>query len=698
MKRTLPICIILIFIAQIALSQSGKWVRIGTHDDPPKGSKIIAGPNKLVYIISSSGTYVSYDGGDNWRPMMFSGVSQNLSAFVVAPSGTLFGMSDTAFYWSRDQYTWEQIPAPAPTFRVGDVTSVAFDNSNTLFFAVPTKGVFRLNPDNSYSRVIALQKFSGIHDMCFDRAGKLYILTDSLLRFDNSFHQEKAWAHTWWWADSLRRVGNQMVITGDSIWSNLDATVAVHKLPYANFIVVDSTNNLDYYSQGDLERSTDLGVSWHPFGNDPNIASWISMQATQSGFISQRTSGAVMFSRDTGKTFTELQSFNDLLTFTAIAVDPQGMIHAFDSIDGHWTSQDGGRHWALAKQSTVFHYGPTRLRITDEAKFYVSTLDYDLESSDLGKSFHGLPHPNVSGAKTYNVYCVNPGRLYSYADNGMISRSTDAGTTWTDLGDLKGTNQSITQDPDWMSGFAEIDSNIWATGLGNLYHSTNSGKFWSVSTPGLYGAAELRDDLWAGRGGTIFLRLNENSYHWLGKNEAFSYSSWVQCPGPIVQKGDSDVIGAIPFASSPYHVDELIRQHRGHTALDTLLFGPDSLAITQMALDSAGNLYGTGYPTSRLSSLHGFRGIYKFFPTGADVATPIRNDAKLEIVAIGSNISVRSPRDFTEVVAIDMLGRRVFAQSFAPRNECSFSVRAGAYLVQVRSGSFSATNKIVVGQ
>lgn len=607
-------------------------------------------------------------------------------------------MSDTVFYWSRDEYSWEQIPGPSPTFRVGDVTSVAFDNQNTLFLAVPSKGIFRLNPDNTYSLVIRLQKFSGIHDMRFDRAGKLYILTDSLLRFDNSFREEKAWAHTWWWTDSLRRVGNQMVIIGDSIWSNFDGTQAVAKLPFASNIVVDSAGNLEYYLQGDFERSTDLGKSWQPFGNSTLIGSWVSMQATSNGFISQRTSGSVVFSRDTGKTFTELQSFNELLTFNAIAVDRHGTIHAFDSIDGHWTSQDGGRHWSLAKQSALFKYGAQLLHISEDDKFYVNAYDGHLESTDNGRSFHRLPQPPGTGTTSYNVYCVNPGRLYAYGNNGMISRSTDGGAQWTDLGDLKGTNPFITQEPPWMTGFAEIDSNIWATGYGNLYHSTNSGKFWSVSTPALYGAGELRDDLWAGRGGTIFLRLNEDSYHWLGKNEPFSYNSWVQCPGPVVQVGDSDVIGAIPFVSSPYHVDMLFHQHRGHTEVDTMLFGPDSIEIRQLALDSAGNLYGAGYPAPGKSRSPSLRGIYKFFPANAEVRKSTAPASGLEVTARYGMISVTSLVDFTEIRAIDMLGRTVYEQSFSPRDRFSFVLRAGAYILRLHCAHETLANKIVVAE
>ena len=145
-----------------------------------------------------------------------------------------------------------------------------------------------------------------------------------------------------------------------------------------------------------------------------------------------------------------------------------------------------------------------------------------------------------------------------------------------------------------------------------------------------------------------------------------------------------------------FYEDEFIHVHRGHDLIDTLVRGPDSLIIRGMALDSAGNLYGIGYPSPTSHSM-GLRGIYKFYPTGSGVKPRQLAGQQIDISFDGRTVRVTSPSEFTEVTIANVLGEVVCREAFSPRTEWSSqTLPGGMYLLQVRSSIVLQTTKFLI--
>jgi photosystem II stability/assembly factor-like uncharacterized protein len=434
------------------------------------------------------------------------------------------------------------------------------------------------------------------------------------------------------------------------------------------------------------------------------------LAATRAGLAVERPTATIAVSIDSEKSFTELQALNDRLTFLAIFVDRQGTIHAFDSLDGHWTSRDGGRYWSLMKQKRSYYVNPDVPPYAGiDGKIYmpttrvVGTMNFHevLVSSDNGATFHPMPHPSVAGAKNYNVYPTGTGELYSYSDTHTISHTTDDGTTWQDMMVLKdSTFPFLPTAPAQIVGFVKQGSLLWMASENSIYHTTDDGKFW-VPTQGLTGQ-NFRwgsfTSLWGARSKSIIAPMQSAGKFWLSVNEKYSNDSYIWCYGPVVQVDDSDVIGYMTYRSSPFYEDELIRMHRGHDLFDTLDRGPDTLAIRGMAYDSSGNLLGIGYPSTYSHGSMAMRGIYKFYPTGSRVPqrTLPSNDLDVYVKDGRLEVSLASPQTIVELRIVNVLGELVAADHSILSGWTSPHLNPGLYIIQVRTQTSSMVRKIVI--
>lgn len=710
--RSALIVLLLLALPAHGFAQRGKWIRIGTHNSPPAVRQIIAGPDRTVYLIGTKGeVYESTDGCENWS--VLSGVpgSERITQFWVSPTGYLLGKSDTAYYWTRDNDYWTLVPHYDTLFVHANPECAAIDNNGTPYFGVSFKCIYRLKDDaTGFARVAYVSNRYDLKDIAFDRANRLYTFSDSIIRFNAAFQAEKKWVYRAQSRDKLYRIGNGMLLIGDSIRilePRFQAT-ADNSTPHE--YIVDSAGSLLYLDGGQLVKSTDFGSTWQRSGPFP-LGYGYPAAATRRGLVSQDPSATMAISVDSEKSFHEFQAFNDQLTFYAIFVDRKGTIHAFDSLDGHWTSTDGGRYWSLAKQERSYPIDPDYPPFAgDDGTVYMPTTRLIgsmifrelVASEDNCATFHLLPHPSLPGAINYNVFPTGNRELYSYSDTHIISHSTDNGATWIDIGDFVDSNNPyIQKNPEQIVGFVRHGPILWAASENTLFYTTNAGSLWLLqpsAKPGEdIGWGSYRA-LWSALDNSVLVSMGSSGFLWLSLKEHFSHDSWVQCDGPVVQSGDSDVLGIFTYRSDPFYLDELIHMHRGHSLFDTIVWGPDSLSIHGMALDSNGNLYGIGYPSKshRIGS-KGLRGIYKLSRTGSDVKLTMYASDSMEVHVENGRIVVTAAREFGDIDVVSVLGKPIgCSPSGAEREWMSDRVSPGLYIVRVRWPNSVSVQKIIV--
>lgn len=246
-------------------------------------------------------------------------------------------------------------------------------------------------------------------------------------------------------------------------------------------LVIDPFDSSRYYavlSFGQLERSTDAGVSWEPLLSD---AGAVVASPTEPSVLYASTSGGLMRSTDGGDTFAAAGSLPGGSGAFLLELDPQdaSTLYAVTS-NGFFFSHDGGAHWTAAREglpdNSVWSLAVDPVR---PGTLYAGTVEGIWKSTDSGETWSRAVRTElivdlaVDPLAPDNVYAVD---VISH----QLFHSSDAGATWRVLYNPYRPS-SLALDPS-ASGTLYVGEQGDPEGLfgGGLAKSTNGGRTFAI--------------------------------------------------------------------------------------------------------------------------------------------------------------------------------------------------------------------------
>jgi photosystem II stability/assembly factor-like uncharacterized protein len=203
---------------------------------------------------------------------------------------------------------------------------------------------------------------------------------------------------------------------------------------------------------------------------------------------------------------------------------------------GVYVSGDSGITWRAANA------GLTDTRITslavspaDARVAYAGTQSGGFETTDGGASWiplgGGFPSSIVDA---FAIDPSSPSRIYAIGTSGALSRSSDAGATWSNIGNEDTTAaqpQRLAVDP------SQGETLYLATALGGVFRTGDGGRSWDASTSGLenvFGDRSVvqtvavdpsnRRRVYAGTASDGVFVSTDAGAHWTRSSDGFPYS------------------------------------------------------------------------------------------------------------------------------------------------------------------------------
>ena len=326
-------------------------------------------------------------------------------------------------------------------------------------------------------------------------------------------------------------------------------------------------------TDGGIWKSTDYGRTWKPIfdgqdtgsigalsvaPSDPNVIYAGSGEGLRRPDLS--VGDGVYKSTDAGKTWTHL-GVRDGQQISGLAVDPQDPNKVFAAVMGHpygsnkerglYRSTDGGNSWTCVLCKNDGDTGAASVvidpknpqivyadlwasrnppwRLTDVLQLYERGGVY--KSTDGGTTWTQLHGglPSRLGRVGLTVSPSDDSRLYAWVNTDKdcgIYRSSDAGATWTKTN----SEDRICGRGDDFSGIAAdpADANIVYVANTTFYRSTDAGKSWT----GIKGAPGGDDyhSIWIDPNNRNIIFLGVDQGATLSVNYGQTWSSWYNQP------------------------------------------------------------------------------------------------------------------------------------------------------------------------
>lgn len=194
--------------------------------------------------------------------------------------------------------------------------------------------------------------------------------------------------------------------------------------------------------------------------------------------------GIVLLSDDEGKSFRQAKAVPVRVTLTSVSfIDDRTGWAA-----GQWgvilTTADGGENWTLQRSDTAVDQPLFSIHFKDKDRGWaVGLWSLVLATADGGKNWASvkLPPPPDGGKPDRNlqrIFADRKGALYIAAEQGIVIRSVDNGSTWTySATGYKGS---------FWTGIALRNDTLLVGGLrGTIYRSIDNGKSWKEVPSGV---------------------------------------------------------------------------------------------------------------------------------------------------------------------------------------------------------------------
>ncbi len=410
------------------------------------------------------GVFLSTDKGVTWTPVSTGMI--NGSVNCMALSGTdIFAGTDNGIYMSSNRGTsWSGVGAGGVVFYVESIAA-----TDTTVFAGSSTGISILtrHPDDSWSAVYK--------NLAYITA--LEIVGNSI------------YAGTF---------GDGLLVSTDNgnTWASKDSGLTrsyVYSLGRSGSCLFAGTDSGAFVSR-------DGGTSWTPVASGlPKVS--ISCFDTNATSLFAATSRGVYQSTDGGFQWSAANQGLANTQVSSLAVDGD---HLIAGVLGHiFVSTDNGSSWTASE--TPFERSSIAPLTSDGGLLYGADGFTFYTSSDSGSSWVRT----VDGTTIpYQFHVLTARGRYVLAglENNVSLRSTDYGTTWTDMKSAGGSLSA--------GSFAWLGSDVFCGGNGGVFVSTDSGASWSsvgLSSQGVGAVTSQGEDLFAATAYNIFRSTNSGA-------------------------------------------------------------------------------------------------------------------------------------------------------------------------------------------
>jgi hypothetical protein len=258
-----------------------------------------------------------------------------------------------------------------------------------------------------------------------------------------------------------------LILAGNTQSRDFPITGAVQPaFPGSPYAFLTSANSGVSFASADVGLSSVFGGVILP---DPSVAGTIVIDTGQGVFRSTNDGG----------TWTNVEPNSNGSTVRSLS-NPSVLYTA----DGCslYTSTDGGQAW-VATYSNCTSTTPNAYVVavvpTDPNTVLAFNGSKEYRSSDGGRTFpQSITTPFSFSRSGTRIVASPDGSLYAVAGYSGLYKSTDAGMTWTQLGNGA---------PTYLAAFAlstNSPSTLYASDGNNFYQSINAGASWTTTAPG----------------------------------------------------------------------------------------------------------------------------------------------------------------------------------------------------------------------
>ncbi|MBS0420051.1 MAG: hypothetical protein JSR66_20230 [Proteobacteria bacterium] len=347
----------------------------------------------------------------------------------------------------------------------------------------------------------------------------------------------------------------QMVFT-DSMNSPVDLTVDPSN-PYRLYVV--------FVNPPFLMTSSDAGRTLTPVANFPvNLVNPYQVQVGADGQTLYVTAGnRIVCSTDRGQSWSE-RTVVDLDTSRRVLkliIDPADSntlyagVYADSGSNGIYVTHDGARTWTQSFWSTNDQHYAKDIAISslDSGTVWMAAYDGIWVSHDRAVTWarsNFAAYPGY-GASAVAIDPRNPAIIYGAGPFGLIKKSMDGGSTWTDV-----TGNNFVEQPWTLAVHPASSGAVLVGGLGGVWGTTNDGLSWSSQVQGLvaqdvlrFSASAATDRIYfntnssfvgfVAGGASSATSINEDAIHQLAAlnisyagSAAYQVSSVMSQPGP----------------------------------------------------------------------------------------------------------------------------------------------------------------------
>ncbi|MFH1119456.1 MAG: T9SS type A sorting domain-containing protein [Bacteroidota bacterium] len=336
-----------------------------------------------------------------------------------------------------------------------------------------------------------------------------------------------------------------------------------------------------------------------------------------------------------------------------------------EPINGYWSSDRV--NWSApvimhSQEPQTLYFGTYRVWKTTNGGNTWNAISNDLTQGDDGSTYHTI--------STLAISAIEPGIVLAGTDDGRVHISTNGGSVWNDIsaGLPDRWITRVATDPfDVNTIYVTLSGFRWDEPLAHVYKSTNLGQTWqpiSNGLPELPVNALIADP---GEQGRLFIGTDAGVF--MSEDSGDNWQSMNQG------------IGNVPVTSMKIHKDE-----------NFLIIGTYGLSAFRFDLNQLNvGVEDNQEPLKTLS-------IPGIFPNPFSIA----NKANLHIT-VGS-----SAAGFADVSIVDLMGRDVRSHNSVSlkqglntilwdgNSNTGRRVKAGTYLIRVKSGNREVLGKVLV--
>ena len=454
-----------------------EWTSIGPRNVNGRIKSLAIHPTNgnIVWAgAANGGVWKTSNGGTTWLPMMEQELSLAIGALAVSASdpGTLYAA------------TGEDTPSYGPSWPgAGVFKSTDSGGSWTQLAAIGSTRCTRVLIHPSNPNIVYVAGTNGLHKSTNGGASWSDVRTDHVSdALMDPTNPDEIYAGVW-------NSGVYRSTNGGASWTQLTSGMPTGSA--ASWIKLamglNGSNGTNFLlakmgtDSSEIYKSTNGGTSWSLVASGVEgvyYNEWTNMIAVDPNNHNRILAGGVGVSRSTnGSTFAAVGGTHS--DHHAIVYSPSDSSIVYMATDGGvYKSTDGGANWTLASTELVATqlYG---IGVSQTVDFRVggATQDQGIIQTTGSADWVGTGAGNEGGF--FVVDPSNDDNIYTTPWNHNLRRSTNAGSSWTDI--QTGLGGATVED---LSVRPDNSNQLLCVAGSQIFRSTNQGSNWSsVGTP-----------------------------------------------------------------------------------------------------------------------------------------------------------------------------------------------------------------------